>query len=355
MSGSEASPQLVAEGGGDTTEILDIRGISVHLGGSVEKLVVLPIPMASLIIALDGSSSRIAALHPQAAQSAREGLMVRMVPEAAGIRSDVVIGAQFNPNVETLLSLRPGAVIQWSEPEDSILSMENAGLRVIALQNNPESEARNQQNMRIVATLLGREDRLEQIIALHDRRAAMLEEAFGSLAPGSRPKAIYVRADNGTLRVAGGSTYQNFWISLAGGRNPATEDGLAGLTPVSAEQILRWDPDFIFLSAFDDMLPASLFTDPVLSQTSAARNRRVYKMPHGGYRWDPASHESHLTWSWAAQLMHPQRSSINLREDVRHSYRLFYNYELTDQDFALVLQTTANATSQGYAAFQSIR
>lgn len=342
-------PQSAASESPSDPGFRDVRGVTIRLDETAEKLVVLPIPMASLIIALDGSPRRIAAMHPQAAVSAREGMMGRMFPEAARIRSDVVMGAQFNPNVEALLSLRPDAVIQWSEPADSIVPMETAGLRVVALQNNPESEALNQRNLRIVATLLGREGRLAQILALHDQRAAMLDTALGSLAPASRPKVLYLRADNGTLRVAGGQTYQNFWISLAGGQNPALADGLSGLTPVSAEQILHWDPDFIFLSALDDMVPANLFADPVLGQTKAARRQQIYKVPHGGYRWDPASHESHLAWTWAALLLHPDRINIDLRADVAASYRLLYNYEVTDEDFAMILETSPNSQSRGYA------
>jgi hypothetical protein len=88
-------------------------------------------------------------------------------------------------------------------------------------------------------------------------------------------------------------------------------------TAVNVEQIVVWNPQVIFIGAFDDATPDDLMRLPALAGVDAVRERRVYKLPHGGYRWDPGSHESHLTWQWAAMLLHPERARFDLRGAMR--------------------------------------
>ncbi|MGO7165380.1 hypothetical protein ACCS78_41040, partial [Rhizobium johnstonii] len=59
-----------------------------------------------------------------------------------------------------------------------------------------------------------------------------------------------------------------------------------------------------FLNAFEAKLNVDwVYNDPILSLTNAAKSKRVYKMPLGGYRWDPPSQESPLSWMWTANLL----------------------------------------------------
>jgi len=81
------------------------------------------------------------------------------------------------------------------------------------------------------------------------------------------------------------------------------------------------------------------------------KNRRVYKIPHGGYRWDPGSHESLLALEWIAMVMHPGRFDFDLRADMRETYRFLYNHELTDAEIDEILHMGLNASMAGYERF----
>jgi len=148
---------------------------------------------------------------------------------------------------------------------------------------------------------------------------------------------------------AGRDNYQDFWIRLAGGTNVAAFAGMN--TAVNLEQIVAWNPQVMFIGTFDDATPDDLLRNPALAGVEAIRQRRVYKLPHGGYRWDPGSHESHLTWQWAAMLLHPERIRFDLRQAMREAYTFLYGYELTDADMNEILQAPVNGAMTAYATF----
>src|SRR5699024_6539034 len=134
--------------------------------------------------------------------------------------------------------------------------------------------------------------------------------ALTSSASGSPPTILYFnRFADGELKVAGQGTYNDFYIDLVRGTNPASGDNGAtgtGMVGVDVEQVLSWDPDIVLLGNFDDAMPDVVYSDPVWQDVAAVSSRRVYKVPLGGYRWDPPSHESPLTWRWLSHLAFPK-------------------------------------------------
>jgi iron complex transport system substrate-binding protein len=169
-----------------------------------------------------------------------------------------------------------------------------------------------------------------------------------------RPRVLYLLRALSGLVAAGADPeiYNHFVIELAGGRNAA--QGLRGFTPVNAEQIAAWNPDVILLNSFEDQLTTEFVTrHPILSLTSAARGNRVYKMPLGGYRWDPPSQESPLTWMWLAMLLHPERFDLDLRAEMRSAYRALYGHELTSAEIDEILRIATQGEAANYAAFRA--
>jgi iron complex transport system substrate-binding protein len=334
----------------DPITVTDLRGTEIMLPGPAERLAIIPIPMASVVMALDGSTARIAAMNPAAITSVTDGFLGQIYPEAVNIPSDIIASGQFAPNVEAIIAHGVDVVIQWKTPEDIIAPLEAAGLPVIGLQNDPATQALNEQNLTVLARVIGQEARLQSFLALHHARQPEIAAAIADIADNDRPSVLYLRVQEGQLRAAGTKTYRNFWITLAGGRNAAA--GVEGQNEVNAEQIIAWNPDVILLSAFDPATPAEIYANPAFANLAAVQNRRVYKVPHGGYRWDPASHESHLAWTWAAMLFHPE-VTFDLHGDMRSAYELFYGHTLTAAEIDAILRVDLNADSAGYDRFRA--
>ena len=87
------------------------------------------------------------------------------------------------------------------------------------------------------------------------------------------------------------SHYAQHVFDTAGIANVAdapVTDGVA-----SAEQIIEWDPEIIFLSAFDPAVPTTFITTATVG-SHRGKDKRVYRAPRG-HRWQVPSAESPCT------------------------------------------------------------
>ncbi|MDQ2079823.1 ABC transporter substrate-binding protein [Xanthobacteraceae bacterium Astr-EGSB] len=335
----------------DPIRVVDQRGKTIELAKPAERIVTIPMPMASVVMAIDGSSRRVVGMHPAARKSVQDGFLKKVYPDAAAIPADVVRGGMFTPNLEALTALRPDVVIQWTEPPDLIRTLENAGFTTVGLINSPPNQDVHERNMAIVGAVIGQTARIDRLLGLHRSTRAKVEAALAGLPPAERPRVLYLRATEGTPMAAGRNTYQDFWIGLCGGRNVAAETIVGTETPIGAEQIVAWDPQVIFIGTFDDATPKTLYANPAFAAVSAIRDKRVYKLPHGGYRWDPGNQESHLTWMWAAQLLHPDRVNFDVRAAIAELYPFLYSYSPSQSEIDAVLQLPLNKSMRHYERF----
>ena len=164
--------------------------------------------------------------------------------------------------------------------------------------------------------------------------------------------ALYFMNYLSKLRVAGGPSYNNFYINLAGGKNVAKDLGM--FTDVGIEQIIAWDPEVILLNGFEPKLtPKQVYDNKLLADVTAVKNRRVYQLPLGGYRWDPPSHESPLTWLWLSMVLHPEKFDWNLHDRIDRNYRQIYGQGVTADDVGNILRFNVNADAAHYGIFRN--
>ena len=115
-----------------------------------------------------------------------------------------------------------------------------------------------------------------------------------------------------------------------------------------------WDPEIILLNNFESELTVeAIYGDPVLSLTSAAKNHQVYRMPLGGYRWDPPNQESPLTWMWLANLVQPDLFDFDLRAEMKSAYETLYDYALSEADIDSILWMDMQGDAANYAKFKA--
>jgi len=326
--------------------VTDQRGIEVKLPHPVQRVVTIPMPMASVVMALDGSSRRVVGMHPASRQSIEEGFLRKIYPEALSIAADITRGGMFTPNLETVLALKPDVVVTWSEPNEAVQSMERAGLSVVTLQNSPPNLDRHFNNLEILGKVLGLQKRVAIVRDDIERKNSTVQRAMAGVS--TKPRALYLVGAKAGFQVSGLNTFQDFWIKQAGGQNVAGM--LPGQPNATLEQIILWDPEMIFLGTFDAAIPSDILSNSTLNNVSAVRNKRVYKVPHGGYRWDPGSHESGLMLLWAASVMHPELLKVDLRREMRNTYETLYRYKLGDGEIDEILQIRSNSSAPGYAA-----
>ncbi|QKV18656.1 ABC transporter substrate-binding protein [Oricola thermophila] len=338
--------------GAEPVTATDLNGRAVSLDKPAERIVMIPIPSSSTVIALDGGTDRLVGMHPLAKSAIEEAILGEFFPAAKDISSDILASggsSGFAPNVEAIAALDPDLVVQWGhQGEDIVAPLTNAGLNTALIQYGTEEKARD--IIRLLGTLIGKPDKVDEIIAWRDGTAARIEAGLEGLADEDRPSVLYLLRAQSELRVSGTGSYNDYYINLAGGRNAAAE--IDGLKPVNAEQIAAWNPDVILLNGFESELDVSrIYDDPVLGATNAAINKRVYKMPIGGYRWDPPSQESPLTWQWLATLLHPDRFDFDIRGEIATWYDRLYGRTPTAEQTDAILRVSMNGGGANYDRF----
>ncbi|MER2534152.1 MAG: ABC transporter substrate-binding protein [Rhizobiaceae bacterium] len=336
----------------DPITLKDQLDRTITLQKPAERLVVIPIPSTSTVISLDGGTDKLVGMHPLAKSAIEEAILGEFFPQAKDITSDILAGggaSGFAPNVEAIAALNPDLVVQWGDQKDDVVGpLTNAGLDTALILYGDEPKARAIINL--LGNAIGKPDKVAEIIKWRDDTAAEVEKAMDGLSEDHKPKVLYLLRAQTELRASGEGTYNDFYIRLAGGRNAAAE--MTGSKPVNPEQIAAWNPDVILLNGFESDLDVKrIYDDPVLGATSAATSKRVYKMPIGGYRWDPPSQESPLTWQWLATLLHPDRVNFNVRAEIEGWYQKLYGKTPTPEQTDAILRVGINAGGANYERF----
>ncbi|MGK9051063.1 ABC transporter substrate-binding protein [Neorhizobium petrolearium] len=343
------STLLVHGAGADEIVFKDQENREVKLAKAAERIVSIVIPMASTVIALDGSTRKLVGMNPTAKSAVMEGILGKIFPEARDIPSDVT-APNFVPNVEALTATNPDLVIQWGgRGNDIVAPITNAGLNAMLILYGTEELTR--EYMAITAKALGKPERIAELVEWRDKVQRDIEAKTKAIPEDKRPSVLYVGRALSDISASGTKGNYNAWyIELVGGKNASS--GLNGTVSINKEQIAEWDPEVIFLNAFEAKLDVSwVYNDPILSLTKAAKNKRVYKMPLGGYRWDPPNQESPLSWMWSANLIQPDLFKYDLRSEMKTYYKMLYNYELTDADIDGILWVKEQGDAANYAQF----
>ena len=326
--------------------LTDQRGKKLSLDGPARRIITIPFPAAAIMIAVDGSVGHVVGMHEFSWTAARDGILGTFFPGIDEVKHDLASDA-FAPNIESILALEPDLVVQWASSGDEIIDpLDGAGLNVMGVEYGTIDDVA--QWLTMFSTALGKPERGAEMAA---RITADLgeEKARGLKRSGSKPSVLYFNRFAEGLKVAGAETLNDDYITLVGATNAADE--VTGLADVDLEQVLSWDPDIILLGNFDGAMPTDIYGDKRWKDATAVTSNRVYKVPLGGYRWDPPSHESPLMWRWLSQIAYPDGTDGGLREKVLDDYTFFYGQQPSGPQLSEILWTEVNGASADYEPF----
>lgn len=331
---------------GDTAiTVTDQRGKEITLDGPAEKVAFAVIPAPAMWAGIDGSYDRVAGINKSTLTANEAGIFGTMFP--ASLKTPVISASDFVVSVETLAEIDPDVVIQWGDSGNEIVDpIEAAGYPVVGLKYGTQEDLEIW--IDLFSDLAGKSDRGDELIAhMHDRIAAITALADG--VADESPRVLTLSQAGDGYKTANAADYANFWITLAGGTQVAADFDTSGGS-VSAEQILKWNPEVIILGAFDEMTPADVLADPALASVDAVKNGRVYKNPLGGYRWEVPNLESPLMWQWTFDILHPDQGQSDLRTQIADTFDDLYGYAISDDEIDQVLRLDVNSDATDYTA-----
>ncbi len=317
----------------------------MKLDAPAERIASAVIPAPVIIAAVDGSWDRIVGINQSLLDSNKQGIISKIFPDS--VTTPVISGRDFVPNMEEILAADPDLVIQWAHMGDEILApIESVGIPVTGLKYGTQDDL--EKWVTLFGEAIGKENRAEDILDLMHAEADEISKQIKSLNAPS-PRALSLSYKETGLGVSTAKDYAQYVFDLVGATNVAEHaevaDGVA-----SPEQIVEWDPEIIFLSAFDPATPEDVYADPRFAEVSAVKEKRVYRAPQGVYRWQVPCAESPLFWNWVASVTYPGQFKSDMPAKMREQIEFLYNYLMTDEDIEQVLRIDLNGQSANYDA-----
>lgn len=197
---------------------------------------------------------------------------------------------------------------------------------------------------RRLGALLGREGQTKKMLGFIERHVKPVMAKSGSIPLERRLSVYYAEGERGLHTDPSGSIHTKL-IDLVGAKNAARVDKVSrkGMSAVSFEQLLLWDPDRVIVWAGLGTKTGTLNyikNDPLWANLPAVRRGDIDQIPYLPFGWfdRPASINRLLGVPWLANHLYPTHYGIDIDAVVREYFRVFYHYELNQEELSRVLR-----------------
>lgn len=250
-------------------------------------------------------------------------------------------GAKADLNVESLLAAKPQIVIDLGQIKGDKIAEElddlqkQIGVPVIFIEAELDTMVDAYEKL---GKILGQEDKAKALAEYVKSTLAMAKENVAKLTEDQKVKVYYGEGETGLQTNPPQSIHAEV-LNLVGAINvsdiPQTSG--AGMNEISMEQLLGWDPDIVVFgpnSVYD-----KVSEDPLWADVRAVKEGKIYEVPMGPYNWmgRPPAVNRILGIKWLGNLLYPEVFDYDMKAETKEFYKLFYNYDLTDEEVTELL------------------
>jgi iron complex transport system substrate-binding protein len=271
-------------------------------------------------------------------------------PKAASLPAlGGTMGGKNTFNTEMILKLSPDLILNFDykgESAQMVASLaEQTGLPVVTLHSAlPDTP----QAIRLLGDMLGVQARAKLLADYSERILKAVAAAVATIPPQKRANVYYAESSDG-LKTDGADSMHAELLNFINARNAAAvESSQLGMgMSVSMEQVLAWDPEWIFASPGMGGVEfvAKLKSDPAWAKVSAVRSGKVHLIPAQPFNWfdRPPCVARILGVQWLGNLLYPDLVKVDMRKAVKDFYSLFFRVALSDSQVDALLATQAVA------------
>ncbi|HGK7508495.1 ABC transporter substrate-binding protein [Kluyvera cryocrescens] len=316
--------------------VTDQLGRQVTLPDSVNRVVVLQHQTLNLLVQLNAADDIVGVLSSWKKQLGPE--FARFMPS---IDKMSMPGDLTQVNIESLLALHPQVVFVANyAPEPMIQQIQNAGIPVVAIslredaageknKMNPsmadEERAYNEglkQGIRLIGEVVNRQAEASALIDYTFAARAKFNAPVAEIPPAEKVRVYMANPD---LNTYGSGKYTGLMMQHAGAMNVAAAT-VKGARQVSLEQVLKWDPQVIFVQDRYPEVVKQITTDPQWQAIDAVKNHRVWLMPEYAKAWGyPMPEALAIGELWMAKKLYPERyKDIDVDAAAQDYYHRFY-------------------------------
>lgn len=313
--------------------ITDAAGRTVNVPDKVQRVMAAGPPASILLYVLAPEKMVGWVREPGEAEKAY------LLPSVHGLPTyGQLTGKGGTANIEAVLAAKPDLIIDVGTVNPTYASLadkvqEQTGIPYVLIDGTFANSART---LRETGALLGVGDRAERLATYAEESLSDLKTGLAAIPEAERPKVYYGRGPEGLETGLSGSINMEI-IEAVGAINVAAATGKGGLTQVSAEQVLSWQPDVIF--AASPKFVKGLKSDPVWSGLQAVKNGKLHVTPSLPFGWidSPPGINRLIGVKWLATTLYPQSFKGDLNGDIKDFFKLFYQVELDDARISQLL------------------
>ena len=330
--------------------IIDQAGTEVTIPGEVNSIVSGGIlPYFHTWYVATNSAKEIVGMHPNSYNAAENSILAKMAPEILNADTSFVKNGEMN--VEELLNIKPDVYFELSTDEKSIEATRKAGINTIAIKAIDAAAAEPLATfnswLQLTGEIANTTDRADKFIEVGTAVQEEIYEKIGDLTKEQKPNALMMyQLSEQAITVGGKNFFGNQWLN-ATGANDVAEDEVTGRKDINMEQIYEWNPDIIYLTNFTPIQPEDLYNNTIPGQdwssVDAVKNKQVYKIPLGIYRWFPPSGDAPLMLKWLANNNQPELFSYDMNAEIKSYYKDFYDFDVTDEEVEQILHPSSEA------------
>ncbi len=278
--------------------VVDQAGREVTFDAPAEKVVSCYYISTAAVIAL-GEEDSLVGIE----KKAEERVLYQLA--APEIISLPAVGSGKGVNIEEIAALSPDVVILPIKLKDDAAALEELGINVILV--NPESEAQYEECVRLIGKVLGADEAAENLLA----RTSDMTATVTAATEGLETPSVYMAAGSDFFTTYPAGIYQHDLITIAGGYNVASEMEGNGKVTVDAEQLIIWNPDYIFIVADAEYTVEDIMANEQLADITAVKNGNVFVFPSDIEAWDYPTPSAHLGQAYLASVLHPEAISYD--------------------------------------------
>lgn len=266
-------------------------------------------------------------------------LQKKYIPEQ--YQSIPVVGGWFGKtdgNFETFIKLNPDIILEGrtitGDPvdvnavEDRQSQFGNIPLITVQDTANISGYAKS---ISFIGDVLNKKEKSDALVAYYQTALKTVKDIVSTIPEGEKIKVYYAEGPDGLATDPSGSQHAML-IDYCGGKNVAetTITPGYGMTPVSLEQVLSWNPEVIIAS--DSKFASSVLTDPLWKDVPAVQSGRVYGVPVSPFSWfdrPPGTNQIPGLY-WMLHTLYPEKfSTEQLKEKITEFYSSFYGVEVS--------------------------
>lgn len=242
-------------------------------------------------------------------------------------------GKNASLNMEALIAEGPDVIVDIGEAKESIKEdmdalQEQLGIPVVFVEADLDTMSPAYE---MLGKLTGETEQAEKLAEYCRNTLKKAEETKSKLAENEMKSVYFAVGDDGLHTNAEGSIHARV-IEQIGAQNAAKVEKVSsgGGSEVSFEQLLLWQPDFII--ADSKALYDTIQSDNVWGELTAVKEGRVYRIPSAPYSFmsNPPSVNRMIGILWLGNIVYPEQYDIDMKEEVKNFYELFYHVELND-------------------------